>query len=193
MRLAKLLERLFFPSHVVLAGGLALLHVLGWRLLETAAFLASSLVYAGLVRLLKADGRGEKPYALAGAGALAVYCSLHLALGLRWEMAYAAASLLVMLIAAYYTRVKWRVSGHVATLAGVAATLAPLSRLSILAFILVPVLAWSRLELKAHTPLQVLAGAALGLLAPSLVWLVFTLYLGYRACPPLRLHVAACP
>jgi membrane-associated phospholipid phosphatase len=70
----------------------------------------------------------------------------------------------LQLLAIFLITLKWKISGH-------AAAISTLSVLMVLffgsaaltAFLLVPIVVWARLRLRRHTPLQTVAGTALGL------------------------------
>lgn len=94
-----------------------------------------------------------------GLGGLALYAAGAPALLLAAGVSFAAATLLVFLV-----NLRWKISIHCVGVAGAAGLL-------LLAFgvgeawpclLAVVLVAWARLHLRAHTPLQVVAGLALG-------------------------------
>lgn len=83
--------------------------------------------------------------------------------------AFAASSLLVQWITMY-----WKISTHAI---GITAPLIALTYLfgrePLPFFVLIPIVGWARVYVKAHTPLQVVAGTALGAVSTILFFAVF--------------------
>jgi membrane-associated phospholipid phosphatase len=83
--------------------------------------------------------------------------------------AFAASSLVIQYITRY-----WKISTHAF---GITAPLIALmylfGREPVPFLILIPIVCWARVYLKAHTVLQVIAGSALGLIAPALFFALF--------------------
>jgi len=77
-----------------------------------------------------------------------------------------------MTLIIYLVRRKWKISGHVAASAGASTVLILVDKVFLPVIILVPLIGWSRLKLKAHTLSQVVAGAVLGVGVPLYVYLI---------------------
>jgi len=83
--------------------------------------------------------------------------------------ALAASSLVVQIITMY-----WKISTHALGItAPLVASLYLFGREPLPFFVLIPIVCWARVYLKAHTVLQVLAGAALGTLSTVLFFALF--------------------
>lgn len=73
--------------------------------------------------------------------------------------------------AALLITLRWKISIHVGVVAGIATVSAILvSPLALLLVMLVPVVAWARVETDAHTPAQVVAGGLIGALVSGAVF-----------------------
>jgi membrane-associated phospholipid phosphatase len=67
----------------------------------------------------------------------------------------------------------WKISIHCAGVAGyLSATMLIMGQRNIFLWLIIPVLCWSRIRLKAHTPMQTAVGAALG---GTLTWIEIVL------------------
>jgi membrane-associated phospholipid phosphatase len=83
--------------------------------------------------------------------------------------ALAASSLIVQIITRY-----WKISTHALGItAPLVASLYLFGREPLPFFVLIPIVCWSRVYLKAHTVLQVVAGAALGALSTVIFFALF--------------------
>jgi membrane-associated phospholipid phosphatase len=76
-------------------------------------------------------------------------------------------------IIAYAIRHYWKISAHMTSLTVSIISLAIINNMFIVFAILIPIVAWCRIKLKAHTYFQVIGGAILGILMPLLVHFVF--------------------
>ena len=82
---------------------------------------------------------------------------------------YAASSLVVQYITRY-----WKISTHALGITAPLVALTILYGAAPLPFlVLIPIVCWARVYLKAHTPLQVIAGAALGAASTILFFAIF--------------------
>lgn len=174
-------------------------HALGAGGREVATAAALALVFAGLLPLsllaamvrrgeaqtleVRERVRRTKPYlagalgnALLGASLLAVLPPARQIVGALalWQAATVLALLAV--------NRSWKISAHAVATAGAFSSLLALrlifgvpvgaAALAALAFA-VPLVAWARLRLTAHTPAQVLAGALVGLVLPPVQLLLW--------------------
>jgi membrane-associated phospholipid phosphatase len=132
----------------------------------------------GLAKSVLLEGREERvrPIALS-LFSYAFGTALSWALGysalVPVELGYIGSTVVILLLT-----LKYKVSVHVSVVTGFASVLTLFaSPAFLLAFLLVPLVAWARLKLGAHTLGQVAAGALIGgVLSPTLV-------LAFRAVP----------
>lgn len=98
------------------------------------------------------------------AGALALYLLGAPPLVVGFMMCYAINTIFIFLIT-----LLWKISVHVTSLGGpIAAFTYVFGLQSLWLLLLMPPLAWARVRLKAHTPMQTVAGGALGFSATFL-------------------------
>lgn len=143
-----------------------------------------SLKYLGVIRSVTLNERGDRKYPLLGAmlsnlGLAWVYHQMGTGSFLK-VMALASAALVLV---AWIITLWWKISIHMASLGGFLAIMAygfftdnqpmllPLTGIVAMAILL----GWARIERKAHSPAQVVAGLLLGLFILGFA-LQFTLY-----------------
>ena len=86
------------------------------------------------------------------------------------ELIYFAYSLFSTMLSFSLIRLRWKISGHV-TVATFISTALTLVYWNLLIFYTIcPIIAWSRLELKAHSVSQVVIGSLLGLIIPVILF-----------------------
>ena len=113
------------------------------------------------------------PYLFAALSSLAGFFIL-LYFGANWfitavEWCYFFNTFLILLI-----NTRWKISAHMSGLSGaLTALLLALGYKAFPLFVLIPIVAWSRIELKAHTPSQVIAGTVFGICATFLQIFLF--------------------
>ncbi len=161
---------------------------LGWGLLAAlfAGVLPAAVISYGVRRGLWADRTvaARRPRLLVLAlitGCVAAGLILLIACGApRLLTGYLGFMLASVAVLAAITTV-WKISIHCAVASGSAAILAfTFGPLVLLAYLLVALLCWSRVELGDHTALQVIAGAALGAGAAAAAYATFA-SLGWAA------------
>lgn len=187
--LARILSTIFNPFLTALALFVILSHVTAkdtldfWRLLFLSTFFTSIgpmlyvfwLYAADRISDLDMSVRDEREtvfstfvvFYLAGAGVLWLTHSPRVMIATM--LGYFAATLIVGYITRY-----WKISTHAL---GIAAPLVALSLLygrePLPFLVLIPMVCWARVYLKAHTPLQVVAGALLGAVSTALFFYIF--------------------
>ncbi|AGL20929.1 hypothetical protein [Actinoplanes sp. N902-109] len=186
MRLARLISEALAPA--VLVG--ALLLVVGWHAGESTggsrwwglpgAVFAVGLPMAYVLRGVR-QGRltnhhiPEREHRrlplLVGIGSLAVGVTVLLLLGAPREvlalLAAGGTGLVVYAVVTHW----WKMSIHAGVAAGTAATLTVVyGPLALLSVPLVALVGWARVRLSAHTPAQVIVGAAVGALIAGSVF-----------------------
>jgi membrane-associated phospholipid phosphatase len=83
---------------------------------------------------------------------------------------FGATSLLLVIVIIYAVRPHWKISGHLTAATGVCTVLSLIDSIFVPTAVLLPIVAWSRLKLGAHTPSQIIAGIAIGLAVPVAVF-----------------------
>ncbi|HID90966.1 TPA: hypothetical protein EYP44_03295 [Candidatus Bathyarchaeota archaeon] len=183
---ARTIERLLFPSNVIVLGALLLMIYLRDEptLVNNAlSFALPLLVYGIVAYLLRRRVADENKLYFTGAlSALTAFFVCRSCLELSEEIVFSAISVLVAAFVIYAIRPRWKISAHAATLTGVCSALSLIDPIFVPLTSLLPPVIWSRLRLKAHTPLQIVAGTAVGLLVPLAVFIC--LRPGWAALPP---------
>ena len=157
------------------------LDVIKWSLISVAVSLLPVLfVVIYLVRNQKLEGlfiitrrQRTKIYLLAGVCA-GIDCIILANLGAPKELMAAFVTGFSAVIVFTCINLLWKISIHTAFVtASVTALIILYGAIAAIAVVLVPLMAWSRIELKRHSPAQVAAGA---LLAALIVVVVFYLF-----------------
>jgi len=157
------------------------LDVVKWSLISVAVSLLPVLfVVIYLVRNQKLEGlfiitrrQRTKIYLLAGVCA-GIDCIILANLGAPKELMAAFIAGFSAVIVFTGINLLWKISIHTAFVtASVTALIILYGAIAAIAVVLVPLMAWSRIELKRHSPAQVAAGA---LLAALIVVVVFYLF-----------------
>jgi membrane-associated phospholipid phosphatase len=187
--LARILSTIFNPFltalalFVILAHGSATDTLDFWRLLFLSTFFTSLGPMAYVFWLYASDrisdldmsNRAEREtvfstfviFDLLGAGALWLAHAPRVMIAAM--VGYCASTLVVGYITRY-----WKISTHAL---GITAPLVALSllygRQPLPFLVLIPMVCWARVYLKAHTPMQVVAGAALGAFSTGLFFYLF--------------------
>lgn len=144
---------------------------------EALASLLLSQTVLPVAWVLADAARGKVDIFVTDRSARLKYYALTLAsyaLGVAWAVArgwgvylplYAAYAAVVTALAVVNELARWKISAHAAGIASPTTVLALLASpwCALLYLLLIPV-AWARLELKAHTPGQLVAGAAVGVM-----------------------------
>lgn len=185
-RLARLVTEVLAPAPV--AGGLLLL--VGWHSASNtaaglwwgllAALFAVLLPFLYLVRGVRRRQftdhhvrlRQQRPLPLAvGIISLLIGLGLMLVLGAPRELVALVVAMFVGLGTSILVTLFWKISIHVAVVAGAVVILVLVFGPALLALTpLVGLVGWARVEAGDHTPVQAFAGAALGALAAALVF-----------------------
>ncbi|MEU4576153.1 phosphatase PAP2 family protein [Nonomuraea sp. NPDC023979] len=179
---ARLISRLFAPTSLAIAIPI----VIGWHARGGvgAAWGLVPATFTGLLPLLhsrwlarrpQSSRRGKGlPQTLTALACLITGLFILIIGGAPNQVLAAGAAFLAVLIGIMPITARWDISIHAATTAGSAAMLAIALQAHpylVLAMVgAVAAVAWSRVQLEQHTPAQVLAGAALGMLACGAVY-----------------------
>lgn len=167
MNLAKMIERVFFPPAVAVAGGIILLAFLNWDPKDTTTVLSSFLSYWIIALIIREKLDDEnRIYASGGAVAIPVFLLCVLFLSPSKEVIFAGTSYLLILIIVYLIRPNWKISAHTTAGMGVSTVLSLVDPVFLIVFSILPPIIWSRFKLRAHNLSQVLAGIGLGFMIP---------------------------
>ncbi len=86
------------------------------------------------------------------------------------ELIYFAYSLFSTMLSFSLIRLKWKISGHVTVATFISTALTLVYGNLLIFYSICPIIAWSRLELKAHSVSQIIIGALLGLVIPIILF-----------------------
>lgn len=86
--------------------------------------------------------------------------------GMPSVFVFSTITFLLMSPLVYVIRSKWKISGHMCTFTAITTILSFVNGWFAALYLMLPVISWSRVRLKAHTEAQVLAGTLLGFLTP---------------------------
>ncbi len=173
-KLAKYLEKIFFPPNMLSIGGIIVLTYLNWRLADVLAFFLPLITTIILLITLRNKIEDENNlYALSAGPNLLLFLILFGFFNLSTEIVFGIISMFLLLTIGYLIRPKWKISGHTGASTAVAMVLSLIDPIFLPLFIIVPIVGWARLELEAHTVAQVLAGFLLGMIVPSILYIVW--------------------
>ncbi len=175
-RFAELVERIFFPSNVGIATGIIILVYLinGGNIVNNIiAFLVSTMAYFLAIGYFKWKFDEEnQQYVSATVTATLVFAILNLFIKISFEFSFAMFCIFTLSIIGLIIRPRWKISGHTIAITTACTFLSIIDSMFFPLYILCPIIYWSRLKLKRHTPAQVVAGIILGLTAPVFIWMV---------------------
>ncbi len=175
-RKAEQLGRVLLPSNIIVSASLAALIMLkddpyfgGDAIAFTVTFCLSSASFFAL----KSVFSDENLSCFGGAVvALAVFLLSGAFLQLSEELVFFTTALTFTMILLSIFRSRWGISGHVTAATLVSTLLTQMDVRFVFLYALVPVLGWSRLEVRAHNFSQVVFGALLGLSLPLIYLLL---------------------
>lgn len=177
MQFAKFLELLFFPSNVILFVFLLFMYS-SFALMSVIDIFVYGLAVIGFPIGFIIMNRRAKRKNRAGLLSMLIVLLTFSALSLFFEslrslkfLYLSINSYLILGLLSFAIRYKWRISLHVSAFTTSAAILTIFNQNFICLFLLVPVIAWSRIKLKVHTFYQIIAGFAIGLITPIILFL----------------------
>jgi len=175
---ARMIERIFFPSNTIIAGGILLLIYLRNEAIilnDVLAFTVAILVFGVLLGLLdKAAIDKNKRYFAGALSAILAFFVCYSLFELSREMVEGGFCLLTISLFVYAVRPKWKVSVHMTVLVTVSAALSLLDWVFIPLILPTPLVIWAKLRMKAHTVAQLIVGGIVGLLVPLVIHSLFT-------------------
>lgn len=177
-RVAEWIGKIFFPSNLIISASVILLFYFYLRgdpnFMDNLTTFMLTLFpsYAGLYFLRRSVQNDNLLY-LGGTIIASVFfflCTMFTTLS--DQFAYFAHVLFSTMLPFSLMRLKWKISGHVTVATFVSTTFTLIDWRLFFFYVLSPILAWSRLKLKAHSPLQILVGALLGFITPTICLLL---------------------
>ncbi len=171
---AEKVEGLFFPDRVVIGGGfLVILYFLSSGLLVNNAmtFLTALLAFYMVQKLFENKIRNKDSLHLLSA---IIATTMFFALSNTWFVSnllkFGAFSIFFNLIVLFIIRSFWKISAHTFVYTNVCTVLALIDSRLVLFYIFLPLVIWSRIKLKRHTYIQVIAGGLGGFLLPIVLF-----------------------
>jgi membrane-associated phospholipid phosphatase len=177
MDFAKFLDLLFFPSNVVLFVFLVFAYN-SFALMTIPDILIYSLAVIGFPIGFVIMNRRARRKNRAGLISIIIVLIVFSLLSLIFE-SLRSLKFLYLSIYAYLTlglivfaiRYKWKISLHVSIFTASATILTIFNNNFYPLYFLAPLIAWSRIKLKVHTPYQTLAGFLVGFIVPFILLL----------------------
>ena len=177
MDFAKFLELLFFPSNVILLVFLLLIYN-SFALMSVVDILVYGLAVIGFPIGFIIMNRRAKRKNRAGLLSILIVMLIFSFLSLIFEslrnlrfLYFSIYSYLILGLTMFAIRYRWKVSLHVSAFTTSAVILTIFNQNFVCLFLLIPLIAWSRIKLKMHTFYQTLAGFAIGLVIPIIFFL----------------------
>ncbi len=183
---AKKLESIFLPSNVVIMALMALssyIFIFGpgaqptfYTVLWFVVFCSWCLVVMELIRNKVDDPTKHNIISLrVTIAALIIPLMLMQTIGLPPLLNYTVITFLVMSPIVYAIRSKWKISGHMCTFTAMTTIMSMVNAWFASLYLIIPVISWCRLKLKAHTATQVFVGTLIGFILPYLFALLLPL------------------
>ena len=175
-KFAEYVDRIFYPSISVIAGIVVLLiylyNSLYWSN-DVAVIMLSGAVYLASVYFGKRFVENEDAlYFFSAVIAIFAFTFLSVNIPVSKEFYFAILSIFLVSVVTYFIRYRWKVSAHMSAICSIFVILLLVDRVFWFIILVLPVVAWSRLKLKAHTPAQVIVGTLLGIVAPYFIYLI---------------------
>jgi membrane-associated phospholipid phosphatase len=175
LKAASKLENILFPSVSLIAASLIVIAYYWakgsmYTMNHVISFISSLAAYAILRRIVdKRENSETKRYTIPGIGALAVFMTVALLLPMERIFLLGWFSGLVLVLIGHLLRDHWKISGHTMMLSSIATVLSLTDSVFLPSLVMIPIIAWSRVRLERHTPAQVVAGAAAGIIVPLIL------------------------
>lgn len=177
VRIARAVEKIFFPTNFMTLGVVLIFVYLrnDETLINSILVFGISLGVYGLLTsaLRKKISHENELYLTAGLAVLSVFFLLSFFIRLSRILLFGAYSITPIMFVVYAIRSRWKISGHATGFAATCTALSLIDKIFLPLVVFFPLVAWSRLKLKAHTAPQVAAGAVAGTVLPLLVYLFY--------------------
>jgi len=174
---AKKVEDIFLPSNVVIVSLVLLaayIFILGpgaqptfFTVLWFLVFSSWSFVVMELIRRNVDDPSKHNITSLrVTIVSLIIPLMLMQTIGLPKILIFGVVTFLIMSPVVYAIRSKWKISGHMCTYTAITTIMSLVNGWFVALYLIIPVISWSRIKLKAHTAAQVFVGTLLGFIVP---------------------------
>jgi membrane-associated phospholipid phosphatase len=177
LRLAKIIEKAFFPINVIIVAALIAIAYQSsspFFLNHLLIFFSSITLYAFFRKKLGKKIKSEtRRFSTPILIAIAVTFLILLFIPISKEFGVAFLALVVLVLVFHIVRDKWKISAHTATYTAASMALTLLNMYFVVFFLLLLIVVWSRLKLKRHTIWQIIAGLILGLAIPLIFYFIF--------------------
>lgn len=172
MKFAKLVEDISFPSNVSTVSAIILIFYF-WNspftINHIIAFIVPLFIYK-LSRKFFLNARTEtKKFTYPSFLGLATFLVIAAISPLERGFLLGGLSFVVLNLITHVTRDFWKISTHTMNYTTVATILSLIQPLFIFSFVLLPLVIWSRIKLKRHTPKQIVVGFLVGLAVPLII------------------------
>jgi len=177
MDLAKFLESMFQPSNEIFIVYLIFIYS---SLAEMSfidifvymvALIGTPISYNIMIRKVKRKNRGALIALAVTTLFFALLSSMFSSLRNLKFLYLSTYTFLILVFLAFTIRLKWKISLHVSVLTASITILTIFNQVFYLAYLLVPLIVWSRIKLKAHDLYQTIAGFILGILVPLIFFI----------------------
>ena len=171
IKFAKYLEMIFFPLTPIILSLLFIAFYVKTMLFENMVVLMSCAVIFSISHMIIKDKVKEenKKYFISSAVISITFFILSQMVGVSHEIFFSGVTLFIVAVLTYSIRPHWKISAHMIGYVSMVTVLTFLNVKFLFLYILVPLIAWSRLVLKRHNIYQIIAGTILGVLVPIFV------------------------
>ena len=174
LRIAKLLESIFFPSKTIAYISAILVYYLGLKINDIVVILIGGIAYELAVLFMRRVTRNQNlVFGVSGMFSIVLFLAINAIIPVSKTLIASALTLFFTTASMLILRQFWKASGHVATLTGALTVLVLIDLIFIPLVILIPLVAWSRIKVGAHTIKQVIMGFLVGVIVPLLTFPVF--------------------
>jgi membrane-associated phospholipid phosphatase len=175
---AKKVENIFLPSNVVIMALLALFSYVFMfgpgshpNFITFIQFMLFSSLCLGVMEVIriKAAGDIEKyniNFLRISLISLIIPLMLMQTIGMPQVFVFSTITFLIMTPVIFVIRSKWKISGHMCTFTAASTIMSLVSSSFAPMFLMIPLISWSRIKLKAHTAKQVFIGTLVGFAVP---------------------------
>lgn len=174
---AKKIEGTFLPSNVIIMCILALasyIFIFGPgaqpTFITVLLFMAFSSLSFFIMELIKKHVTDPEKFNIASLRltiiSLIIPLMLMQTVGMPQMFVFSIITFLVMSPLIFVIRSKWKISGHMCTFTAITTIMSMMNGGFAALYLIIPVISWSRLKLKAHTKAQIIVGALIGFFTP---------------------------
>lgn len=175
---AKKVETIFLPSNVVIMALLALFSYVFMfgpgshpNFITFIQFMLFSSLCLGVMEVIriKAAGDIEKyniNFLRISLISLIIPLMLMQTVGMPQVFVFSTITFLIMTPVIFVIRSKWKISGHMCTFTAASTIMSLVSSSFAPMFLMIPLISWSRIKLRAHTAKQVFVGTLVGFAVP---------------------------